>query len=173
MKLGTRTLLIRWLAGIWCVALGTAGIAQQAPTGRVILEISGAITNVNGDGVMRYDRDMLEALGMHEIITETPWTDGSVTFRGVLARDLMASAGATGTQIKAIALNDYSVEIPVPDFETYGVILALQKDGEYLTVRNRGPLWIIYPWTDETELQNELYYSRSIWQLRTIDVRPN
>lgn len=158
---------------VWCITLGSASLAQEQPSGRVILEVSGAISNFNGDNIMRYDLEMLEALGLHEITTDTPWTDGPVTFRGVLARDLLADVGATGTQIEAIALNDYSVEIPVMDFDSYGVILALQKDGEYLTVRDRGPLWVIYPWSDVTDLQNELYYSRSIWQLRAIDVRPN
>ena len=42
-----------------------------------------------------------------------------------------------------------------------------------LTVRQRGPLWVIYPWSDQPNLQNEVYYSRSIWQLKALEVRPN
>ena len=94
-------------------------------------------------------------------------------FEGVLARDLLSDTGAEGSVIDAIALNDYTVSIPVMDFDAYGVILAYRKDGENLTVRDRGPLWVIYPWSDQSDLQNELYYSRSIWQLRAIEVRAN
>jgi len=165
-----------WLCVFSLVLLATThqlAFAQGAPTGRIILEVSGAITKTNGDGVMRYDRQMLEALGVHEILTETPWTHGINSFVGVLARDIMEDVEALGTKITATALNDYSVDIPIIDFERFGVILALQKDDEYLTVRGRGPLWVIYPWSSEAELQNELYYSRSIWQLRSIDVKMN
>lgn len=173
MKTKTGTFLTRCMIVLWYAFFGSSVLAQDEPTGRVILEVAGAIDHTNGDNIMRYDRPMLEALGLRDIVTETPWTDGPATFTGVLARDLLANVGATGTTIFAIALNDYGVEIPITDFETFDVILALRKDGEYLTVRDRGPLWVIYPWSDFTDLQNELYYSRSIWQLRTLDVRPN
>lgn len=165
------------LVRLWLLAFFTTfafgATATEAPTGPVILEISGAISNSNGDNVMRYDREMLEALGPHEITTETPWTDGSATFSGILLQDLMTDVGANGLSVKATALNDYSVDIPIADFRDYGVILALQKDGNYLTVRDRGPLWVIYPWSDRKALQNELYYSRSIWQLKALEVEPN
>ncbi len=165
--------LLCWFAAATLAMLSPAQ-ADDQPQGRVLLEISGAIANPNGDGgVRRYDRAMLEALGTHEILTETPWTDGETRFEGVLARDLMADSGAEGDVIDAIALNDYTVSIPVMDFDTYGVILAYRRDGAELTVRDRGPLWIIYPWSDVPDLQNELYYSRSIWQLRAIEVRQN
>ena len=147
--------------------------AQDAPTGRVILEVSGDIARTNGEGVMRYDLAMLESLGAHEILTETPWTHGMHSFVGVLARDIMKDVDAQGTKITATALNDYSVDIPIIDFQQFGVIFAFQKDSKYLTVRGRGPLWVIYPWSSESSLQNELYYSRSIWQLQSIDVRSN
>ena len=139
-----------------------ASIARDQPEGRVILEVTGAIGETNADGAMRYDLAMLDALDRHEVITRTPWTEGETLFEGVLLRDVLADAGATGTMVDAIALNDYTVTIPVQDSEEYDVILALRVDGQVLTVRNRGPIWVIYPWSDEPDLQNEVYYSRSI-----------
>ncbi len=165
------TRIILCLLGLLLPTLAVA--TDRVPQGRVILEISGAITETNTDNAMRYDLAMLEALGTHEIVTATPWTEGTTTFQGVLARDLMADVGATGSTVAAVALNDYTVEIPFADFAAYDVIFALRKDGEILTVRDRGPLWVIYPWTDEPSLQNELFYSRSIWQLRALEVRAN
>jgi len=173
MKWLTMTKALR--LGLICAATVFAfnATAGEATIGRVILQISGAITNTNGDGVMRFDRAGLEALGMHDITTQTPWTEGMATFTGVRASDLMAYVGASGSRIRAIALNDYAVEIPVVDFDAYDVILALEKDGEVLSIRDRGPLWVIYPWSALPDLQNELYYSRSIWQLRELQVNPN
>lgn len=122
---------------------------------------------------MRYSREDLAGFDLHEVVTETPWTEGATSFRGVLVRDLLPSLSGDGGTVVATALNDYSVEIPVDDFFRYDVILAMTRDGEDLTIRDRGPLWIIYPWRDEPSLRNELYYSRSIWQLRKIEVKQN
>ncbi len=147
--------------------------ALEAPTGRIILQVSGEITESNSDGSMEFDLDMLDALGVTTVTTETPWTEGPVSFQGVLIRDLLATVGSTGTSVDAEALNDYTVTIPVSDFSQYDVILATRANGEVLTVRDRGPVWIIYPWTDQPMLQNEIYYSRSIWQLKSLIVKSN
>jgi len=168
-----RAIPLAMLAVAAAIVLPSAGIAQDAPEGRVILTVSGEITAANVDGTMQYDRAMLEAFGLHTVVTETPWTDGDVSFEGVLLRDLLADVGATGDTIAAIALNDYTVTIPALDAQEYDVILAMRQDGEQLTVRQRGPLWVIYPWSDVPGLQNEVYYSRAIWQLKTLEVRPN
>lgn len=147
--------------------------ALEAPTGRIILQVSGEITELNSDGSMEFDLDMLDALGVTTVTTETPWTEGPVSFQGVLIRDLLATVGSTGTSVDAEALNDYTVTIPASDFSQYDVILATRANGEVLTVRDRGPVWIIYPWTDQPMLQNEIYYSRSIWQLKSLIVKSN
>ena len=41
-----------------------------------------------------------------------------------------------------IALNDYSTEIPIKDFKEFATIIALKRDGEYMSVREKGPLFI-------------------------------
>ncbi len=39
-----------------------------------------------------------------------------------------------------------------------------------MSVREKGPLWIVYPYSSSPEFQNEVIYSRSIWQLNRITV---
>ena len=162
---------IAWLVALLGLA-APALHAQDQPTGPVILEVEGAIARTNGDGIMRYDREMLEALGSTEVVTETPWTEGQVAFQGVLGRALMADLGVGAEEIHATALNDYTVTIPTADLENYDAIFALRMNGKTLSIRERGPIWVIYPWSDNPSLQNEVYYSRSIWQLKALHVGP-
>ena len=84
---------------------------------------------------------------------------------------LLAHVGATGDVAEVLALNNYRTTIPLADFSEYPVLLALQQDGEYMTVRNKGPLFIIYPFDDFDELRTDLYYSRSAWQVRSITIK--
>lgn len=141
-----------------------------APSGRVILSISGRIGVTNDGDAARFDRAMLEEIGMTSFTTATPWYDGLVTFEGVPMARLLQRVGAQGEAVRAIALNDYSTEIPIADFTRYDVLLALKRDGNYLTVRDKGPLFIVYPYDSDPALKSPRYYGRSAWQLARLVV---
>jgi hypothetical protein len=51
------------------------------------------------------------------------------------------------------------------------VILALKRDGEYMPVRDKGPLFIIYPYDNAPELRSQQFYSRSVWQVSRLVVK--
>lgn len=116
----------------------------------------------------RFDRDAIVALPAHSLDTHTSVTDGVHHFEGPLMRDVLKAAGFTGDAVLAIALNDYEVVIPVSDFQEFDVIAALEMDGEVLTPRDRGPIWIVYPRDDHRELQDIRYDYRWVWQLTRI-----
>lgn len=155
------------------VAAPSSAADLPEPTGKVVLEISGEIANTNRDGVAVFDSAMLDALGRHVVTTSTVWTErGPHQFEGVLMRDVLKAVGATkATTVKAKALNDYQVEIPVADFQRYDVILASSLDGKTLTARDKGPLWIVYPRDDHGELADERMDQRWVWQLNRLELR--
>ena len=125
----------------------------------------------NADGSAQFDRPMLEALGMQQVETTTPWHPGTVRFEGVSLARLMQVVGAEGDRVSVVALNDYSSEIPMEDFARYGTILALKRDGAYMPVRDKGPLFVIYPYDSTPELKHQKFYARSVWQVAKIIVR--
>ena len=139
-------------------------------SGKPILQITGAIQHMNSEQAAHLDAEQLLALEQIELSVTTPWTDGETRFAGPRLRDVLRLVGASGRVLKAVALNDYAVDIPVSDAENYPVILALHMNGKRLRVRDKGPLWVIYPWGDFAELRTETVYSRSIWQLKELRV---
>jgi hypothetical protein len=60
--------------------------------------------------------------------------------------------------------------MPFDDTQRYDVLLARLLDDQPMTVRDKGPLFAIYPFDARPELRSAVYYSRSAWQLRTIEV---
>ncbi|WP_118134752.1 oxidoreductase [Oceanicella sp. SM1341] len=162
--------LVSLLASVlWVTASGAAEL--QAPSGPPLLTIEGRISNTNVGDTAQFDREMLESLGMESFTTTTPWFTGATEFEGVPMAKLMELVGAEGTVIEAVALNDYRTEVPIADFETYGTILALKRDGAYMPIRDKGPLFIVYDYDSATELQSQDFYSRSVWQLARIVVK--
>jgi hypothetical protein len=156
---------------VMAVAPLSANNPLPQPSGRVLLTITGNIDRTNADGRAEFDRQMLEELGVTGFATSTSWTDGAPRFEGVLARDVLKAVGASGDTVTATALNDYSIEIPVADFESYPVLFAMRMDGTELTRRDKGPIWIVYPRDGHRELQNQKVDARWIWQLVKLQVR--
>lgn len=144
---------------------------METPTQPPILTVSGRIKVTNADGVAQFDRPMLEALGLQRVETTTPWHPGTVRFDGVSLARLMQVVGAEGDRVSVVALNDYSSEIPIEDFAKYGTILAIKRDGAYMPVRDKGPLFVIYPYDSSPELKHQKFYARSVWQVAKIIVR--
>jgi hypothetical protein len=141
------------------------------PTGKPILTVTGMIAITNDGEKAVFDREMIEALGETSFSTSTPWYDGQHKFEGVLLAKLLDAVGAKGDHLVVTALNDYVTGIPIEDARKFGVILALKRDGQYMPVSDKGPLFIIYPFDSNSELKAQVYYKRSAWQVSRIEVK--
>ncbi|WP_039019289.1 oxidoreductase [Halocynthiibacter namhaensis] len=144
------------------IAISAANVAFA---GDVLLTVSGKVSTSTDNNLWEFDRAALEALPTATIKTTTIWTDGLQVFGGVSLAVLLDHIGAEGGTILAVALNDYAVRIPAADAIEDGPIIAYQRNDVALSVRDRGPLWIIYPFDNNEIYRSEEYYSRSIWQL--------
>lgn len=153
------------------VAGSHAQLSLGLPAEKVILTMTGQIAVTNQQNIAVFDRAMLEALGTVSFETSTPWYTNKVKFEGVPMRKLLAAVGAKGQKLSVTALNDYKTEIPIEDFEKYNAILAIKRDGQYMPISDKGPLFIVYPFDAHAELKTQKFYSRSAWQIATIDVR--
>lgn len=166
---------LTFLASIAVLVATVAASPGQAedlarPAGDVVLTISGAIENTNDNDVAVFDIAMLEQLPGRITQTQTPWYDGAHKFSGPLGWALLSAVGAHGTMLHVTAINDYVTDIPVSDLKDYEVILATRLDGEPMSVRDKGPLFVIYPFDEKPALNNEVYYGRSAWQVKSIEV---
>lgn len=141
------------------------------PRGRIVLTVTGAIGNTTTLGRAEFDLEALDRLGSSKLTTWTPWTEGEIAFEGVLARRLMEAVEARGTEVHAVALNDYECTIPLEDFERYDVLLATRLNGQPMQVRDKGPIWIVYPWSGHSELDDFATREKSVWQLSALHVR--
>ena len=149
-----------------------SAILLAAPlwAGETVLTISGAVGASETGDSWEFDMDGLKALPSASFETTTTWTEGDQRFDGVPLVVLMEHVGASGNALRAVALNDYAVSIPMTDSVQGGPIVAYLRNGEEMSVRDKGPLWIIYPFDDNDSYKTEEYYSRSIWQLDRIEV---
>ena len=161
-------LIVMLLSFVVCAQVWAGELPK--PTGKIVLTMSGNIENTNENGKAVFDIASLEKLGVVSFQTASPWYNGRTTFTGVPLQKLMDYVGAKGTDVKVTALNDYTTVVPLSDFKKFNVILALKINGEYMRVRDKGPLFIVYPYDSMPELNSQIYYSRSAWQISSMDI---
>ncbi len=131
----------------------------RAQTALTVLQITGSREQV-------FTLEDLRNLNQVEILTANEFVDDQKLFRGPLARDVLTAMDVqVSADIKLTAANDYQVEIPVRELFDYNVILALEIDGKPLSLRDKGPIWLIYPMSDHAELRDPVFNSRLVWQL--------
>jgi hypothetical protein len=139
-------------------------------SGPVILTVTGDMSRVEG-GKMEFDLAMLQALDASRFSTSSIWTDGVHEYTGVSLRRLADYLGiAEGATLKCAAINDYVIDVPISDAVADGPMIAYAMDGAPMPVRDKGPLWLLYPFDSHADYQSEVIYTRSIWQLDRIEV---
>lgn len=147
---------------------GAGGLDR--PSAQVLLTVTGAIDLKNDGDAALFDRPMLEEIAPESFTTTTIWTDGEQRFEGTSLKGLLDLLGVEDGTLKATALNDYAVEIPVSDAVEGGPIIAHRRNGEEMSIRDKGPLWIVYPYDRNADYRTEQVFARSIWQLDRIEV---
>jgi hypothetical protein len=161
--------------GVLCVSLSLpcapSATAEETP---IILSIhtEQPKSSPENNGLpLRLTMSDLRALPVASFETTTIWTMGSQVFSGVWLATLLARHGITTGTLELVAINDYRVEIPVNDISPNGALLAYERNGEEMSLRDKGPLWLVYDWDDNPNYRTEIHYSRSIWQLDRIIVK--
>jgi hypothetical protein len=146
-------------------ALSVPAVAQAQP--EPVIELSGAIAEPRP---RRLTRSAVEALGLRELVTITPWTQGPQRFSGVPLGGLLDHVAATGASLRATALNDYAVSIARAGAVAADAFVATRLDGQPLSVRERGPFWIVFPWSERRDLDTAIVRQWAIWQVARIEV---
>ena len=163
------------LVSLLC-SLSTAHAAEPAaplapPKGKVVLTVKGNIGVHNKGNEAVLDMSMLSALPQHSFTTNTPWSKEPLKFTGPKLIDVLNLLKAQGTTIKAAAINDYQITIPMEDASRFDVVVARLINDQPIPVRERGPLFVIYPFDSRAELRASTYYERSIWQLKSLSIQ--
>ncbi|MEZ8116690.1 hypothetical protein [Vibrio splendidus] len=114
-------------------------------------------------------REQLLTLPQTEITTTLPWVEGLTVYSGVTLQTVLENMDLPiSPQVTFVALNDYKIAVPKEDFDTYEPIIAIKKNGEFMSVREKGPYWLIYPISANPETNTPDFHAKMIWQIRDI-----
>jgi hypothetical protein len=143
-----------------------AMLSVQAMAGGAYFEI------VRNGQTQAIGPDDYQAIGETEITTKViSMGDDERVVKGVLGRKLLDYVKSEGQTVTIVALDGYAMEVPVEDLVKYDVVVATEIDGKKLSIRDKGPAWLIYPISTNKELEDTVYESRSVRQIKTITIQ--
>lgn len=159
----------------WALAIAPA-LAQPAaeacpkPEGPVVLQL-----RIAGKAPQGCDLKSLMALPARELTTALPddlGLPGRSRWLGVSLRQLVERLGAgPADTVQLAALNDYTVTIPWSDLQQYDPVLAYHRNGQAMSVREKGPLILVYPFDSHPGLHTQHHINRSIWQVNAVTLK--
>lgn len=127
------------------------------------------LTVVIGETSEQYSLKQLDEFPQHTFETKTPWTDRH-SFSGPLLKDLIFRSGHVKPKaLTARALNNYIVDVDLTLVEKYPVLLATRMDGKPMRIRNKGPIWILFPLDQSPELDTMEVHGQMVWQLEILE----
>jgi hypothetical protein len=129
---------------------------------------------VDAQGTARQTRlnlEDLDALPQSTLtleLSETFGIKGRHSWQGISLQDLLKLIDSKGQSLRLQALNGYYATLPISDVERFNPVLAYRRDGHNLTIREKGPFILIYPFNKFKELGQQIYINRSVWQINEI-----
>lgn len=169
----TRRQFAAALIGGFAFSTASFAIAQTSAVTPPETELDAVVLEVfYEDGSDRASREMtlseLMALPVASFETTTVWTEGVQAFEGVWLEDVIAHFGLDQGVLELTALNEYAVTFEVAKIPGSKALVAFRHNGQFMSPRGKGPLWVVYPYDEDTEYQTELTFMESVWQLQTI-----
>ncbi len=159
-----------------CVILALAGsaycLAAAKPAGKVVLTVTGAISETNSDKGLEFDLAMLEGIGLKVYDGKDPWL-GNKKYSGVTIADILKFAGAPKdvAEIFVVAKDGKKVTLKPEDVAKYPIMLATQDGGKAIGSGLGGPVKLVFPYTAYPELEKIYPKDDWNWFVVTVEVK--
>lgn len=128
-----------------------------------------SVVGPDAEETTTFDLAALQSLESVAVNTTTIWTEGVQEFVGVPLAKLTAEM--TGAfDLRMTAINDYVVTMSSEFLNDRYPIVAYERNGALMSVRDKGPFWLIFPFDEDEAFTTEAMLSRSIWQLIRIEI---
>jgi hypothetical protein len=105
-------------------------------------------------------------------LTEQPTSfPAPIVFKGPSLAEVLKLAGAAGDTITLTAADDYAVDIAADEINAFDPILAIEKDGVRMAPDDFGPFFVMWPFKETPEIDNETFQAKAIWSVVKIEVK--
>ncbi len=151
----------------------------------VLVLVSTAAFSANGERKIRFAgklsaevdqrisvKDLESQFTLQTVKLYNPWEKKSAEYTGIWLKDLLAQKAQSGvTSISFKAIDDYRVKIDQATWQKYRILLVTRENGDYIGVRDKGPMRIVFPDYDASKKEYELNLPLWMWMISKIEFK--
>lgn len=111
----------------------------------------------------------IEKLGIVSQKVYNPYEKREDLYGGVLFDEFVKKYAKKDVKsVTLIAIDDYEVTVPRSEWTTKRMILSTRMNGEYIPIRSKGPLRIVYPDFNPKKEEYQVNLAFWIWMIKKI-----
>lgn len=101
-----------------------------------------------------------------------PWEKRTESYEGVLINEFVAHFGnGTNEKLKLIAIDDYEVTFDKKMWLSERILLVTKVDGKYISIKEKGPMKIVFVDYDQGKKEYELNLPLWMWMINKIELK--
>ena len=154
------------MSGLTLLDAITAALAYELEHDPDVL-LFGVDIGLNG-GVFRATQGLQARFGERRVF-DTPLAEGLIAGMAV---GLAAQGLREVTHVRVTGPNGYQQQFDLAPFAQVPLTLVRYQDDKPLTRRNKGPVWLLMPFSEYPEFDVSPIHSFMVWQLVRIEVIP-
>lgn len=144
-------------------------VPQLAGNREKVLIVETAPSTSCGSKELVFSEKQLQELPQHTFKTRHTWAAEAQEFTGPLLADVLKLICPSAQNLYLRSLDQYSVMVNFKKILNYQAILALKINGKTLSIREKGPLWLMID-TDGHKVPTRSLDNLFVWQLYYIRV---
>ncbi len=110
----------------------------------------------------------LDQIGSTEFEIFDIYSNSIVNYEGMLLSKLVEKVASGAQKITFTAVDDYCVSFTREEWTTHPIILATKRDGERMTISQKGPARLVFDFNDDQESLRKTLKPKWIWQISRI-----
>lgn len=131
------------------------------------------VGNTVDDAKLRVSvKELEQKFQLLNITSYNPWEKKTTKHTGILINELIDKLAKPDTEtIIFKAIDDYQVEIERNKWQKFRIVLVTREDGNYLSVKNKGPMRIIFPDYDASKKEYEANLPLWMWMIKQVEFK--
>ena len=145
------------------------GSPLYAESGNQSIEIVGEIKKEIQSNITV--KKLYKLVKTNEFEVYNPWEKKTDVYEGILIDDfidLFAKKNSYG--IRFLAIDGYEVEFKKSDWENERILLSLKVNGEFIAIRDRGPMRLVFVDYDKNKQKYKVTLKSWMWMITKIEV---
>ncbi len=123
-----------------------------------------------GEPLQKYSQKMLDVHPeSFSLSTMTPWTNAVDQYKAIPLKSILGSIINKYDTLHLKAENGFEVHENIRFLLDADAFLAFKKNGQFMRLRDKGPVWLLFPYSQRPKLDDAFHNQVAVWMLYEVN----